>query len=98
MSCFANKFLLTLCTLIGAIILSINIQVGLNVHLYDDIGDSSSSIRGSTSSFYPKSLILYINGFFLTSSTTNEKCFLQSLNLKKKYIYIIIYIEKNREG
>ena len=27
-----------LCTLIGAIILSINIQVGLNMHLYDDIG------------------------------------------------------------
>ena len=27
-------------TLIGAIILSINIQVGLNMHLYDDIGDS----------------------------------------------------------
>ena len=30
-----------LCTLIGAIILSINIQVGLNMHLYDDIGDAS---------------------------------------------------------
>ena len=40
-----------LCTLIGAIILSINIQVGLNMHLYDDIGDASSSLRGSTSSF-----------------------------------------------
>ena len=40
-----------LCTLIGAIILSINIQVGLNMHLYDDIGDASSSlIWGSTSS------------------------------------------------
>ena len=39
-----------LCTLIGAIILSINIQVGLNMHLYDDIGDASSSLRGSTSS------------------------------------------------
>ena len=26
-----------LCTLIGAIILSINIQVGLNMHLYDDM-------------------------------------------------------------
>ena len=32
-----------LCTLIGAIILSINIQVGVNMHLYDDIGDASSS-------------------------------------------------------
>ena len=40
-----------LCTLIGAIILFINIQVGLNMHLYDDIGDASSSLRGSTSSF-----------------------------------------------
>ena len=40
-----------LCTLIGAIILSINIQVGLTMHLYDDIGDASSSLRGSTSSF-----------------------------------------------
>ena len=26
------------------------IQVGLNKHLYDDIGDASSSLRGSTSS------------------------------------------------
>ena len=39
-----------LCTLIGAIILSINIQVGLNMQLYDDIGDALSSLRGSTSS------------------------------------------------
>ena len=37
-------------TLIGAIILSINIQVGLNMHPYEDIGDASSSLRGSTSS------------------------------------------------
>ena len=29
----------------------INIQVGLNLHLYDDIGDASSSLWGSTSSF-----------------------------------------------
>ena len=28
----------------------INIQVGLNMHLYDDIGDASSSLGGSTSS------------------------------------------------
>ena len=39
-----------LCTLIGAIFLSINIQVGLNMHLYDDIRDASSSLLGSTSS------------------------------------------------
>ena len=39
LSCFANNFsLYVLCSLIGAIILSINIQVGLNMHLYDDIG------------------------------------------------------------
>ena len=25
-------------------------QAGLNMHLYDDIGDASSSLRGSTSS------------------------------------------------
>ena len=37
--------------MIGAIILSINIQVGLNMHLYDDIWDASSSLRRSTSSF-----------------------------------------------
>ena len=39
-----------LCTLIGAIILSTNIQVGRNIQLYDDIVDASSSLRGSTSS------------------------------------------------
>ena len=37
--------------LIGAIMQSINIQLGLNMHLHDDIGDASSSLRGSTSSF-----------------------------------------------
>ena len=41
-----------LCTMIVAIILSINIQVGLNMHLYDDIGDASSYLRGSTSIFF----------------------------------------------
>ena len=29
----------------------INIQVGLNMHLYVDIGNASSSLWGSTSSF-----------------------------------------------
>ena len=29
----------------------INIQLGLSMHLYDDIGDASLSLRGSTSSF-----------------------------------------------
>ena len=32
----------------------INIQVGLNMHLYVDIGDASSSFWGSTSSSYLK--------------------------------------------
>ena len=61
-----------LCTLIGAIILSINIQVGLNMHLYDDIGDASSFLQGSTSS-YLKCLMLYINRFVPTSSQTIGK-------------------------
>ena len=39
-----------LCTLIGAIILFINIQVGLNMHLHDDIGNASPFLRGTTSS------------------------------------------------
>ena len=60
-----------LCTLISAIILFINIQVGLNMHLYIyiyiyiyiyvDIGDASSSLRGSTSSFHSISLPNFIN-------------------------------------
>ena len=39
------------------------IQVGLNMHPYDDIGDASSSLRGSTSSsfgkFYYWNVIIY---------------------------------------
>ena len=38
------------------------IQVGLNMHLYVDIGDASSSLWGSTSSFY----VSFIIGFFST--------------------------------
>ena len=34
------------------------VQVGLNMHLYDDIGDASSSLRGSTSSFLYNILLL----------------------------------------
>ena len=45
-----NCFSILTKTLIYVIILSINIQVGLNMHPYDDIGDASSSLRGSTSS------------------------------------------------
>ena len=50
-----------LCTLIGAIILSINIQVGLNMHLYDDIGDASSSLWGSTSSHEIREAFDFLN-------------------------------------
>ena len=32
----------------------INIQVGLNMHLFGDIGDASSSFRGSISSLKKK--------------------------------------------
>ena len=47
-----KQFLLMLCTMIGAIILSINIQLGLDMYPYDDIGDASSSLWGSTSSIF----------------------------------------------
>ena len=47
------------------------IRVGLNMHLYDDIGDASSSLRGSTSSFYLRSMMLNINEFVSTTSSTN---------------------------
>ena len=40
-----------LCILIGAVILSINNQVALKMHFYDNIRDASSSLWGSTSSF-----------------------------------------------
>ena len=49
---FVNNFCLCFAQLvIGAIILSINIQVGLDMYPYDDIGDAPSSLWGSTSSF-----------------------------------------------
>ena len=88
-----------LCTLIGAIILSINIQVGLNMHLCDDIGDASSSLRGSTSS-----LTIYLNVFFclkiyfdIISCLNLYLDIIFDLNMFRyylpfKYIYIYIYI------
>ena len=39
------------------------IQVGLNMHLYDDIGDASSSLRGSTSSYFIHFILLWGNCF-----------------------------------
>ena len=44
------------------------IHVGLNMHIYDDIGDASSSLRGSTSSFvYRLPLNRIISTVFLIS-------------------------------
>ena len=67
-----------LCTLIGAIILSINIQVGLN-----DIGDASSSLRRSISSFFliwvAKSLFWCLpSGFLSLFATWETHCSLDS--------------------
>ena len=61
-----------LCRLFGAIILSINIQLGLNMHLYDDIGDASSSFRGSTSSLYWLRIRLIFNARFIKISSKME--------------------------
>ena len=77
-----------LCTLIGAIILSINIQVGLDMDLHDDNGDASSSLRGSTSSskYYERN-----NSIHKESKLINGK-FLEHLGLSKitfEYISLI---------
>ena len=63
-----------LCTLIVAIILSINIQVGLNMHLYDNIGDASSSLRGSTSSFDLQTNGSRVRGFIMTLCVPLCRC------------------------
>ena len=41
------------------------IQVGLNMHLYDDIGDASSSLWGSTSSSFSVWQCLFVAGHHL---------------------------------
>ena len=52
------------------------IQVGLNMHLYDDIGDASSSLRGSTSSWIMgKSWILLFKELNLEKSAIMEVSF-----------------------
>ena len=48
----------------------INIQVGLNMHLYDDIGDASSSLRGSTFGWK----MLHIWFFFFFVGNKKHKC------------------------
>ena len=42
-----------------------SIQVGLNKHLYDDIGDASSSLRGSTSSLRLYEILLSLMFVFM---------------------------------
>ena len=55
------------------------VQVGLNMNLYDDIGDASSSLRGSTSSFKIK--IIHVNDFKIKKKSSEQfsdfKSFLQ---------------------
>ena len=46
------------------------IQVGLNMHLYDDIGDASSSLWGSTSSLFKLKLITSMNAYLLNANST----------------------------
>ena len=48
---FSKKFLNWIRLVFWLVLKSWNIQVGLNMHLYVDIGDASSSLWGSTSSY-----------------------------------------------
>ena len=74
----------------------INIQVGLNMHLYVDIGDASSSLWESTSSFNRKRLCLLLNitvsshvyGILYRKTTKNR-------HNKKKALPIILHNMKN---
>ena len=43
----------------------INIQVGLNMHLYVDIGDASSSLWGSASSYFLFLITVHLNKKYL---------------------------------
>ena len=72
-----------LCTLIGAIVLSINIHVGLDMHLYDDIGDASSSLRGSTSSL---KYLLKMNFFNNLKAWDQKNKFLEDTKYKFTFI------------
>ena len=47
------------------------IQVGLNKHLYVDIGDASSSLRGSTSSFIMLLFLMMMMLLFLSCRATS---------------------------
>ena len=58
----------------------INIQVGLNMHLYVDIGDASSSLWGSISSYVlKKQLVLNTSSWFVLPIVPNNK----KITLKK---------------
>ena len=53
------------------------IQVGLNMHLYVDIGDASWSLWGSTSSFRRKSnwdIFLHINHYVTITNVDHSYC------------------------
>ena len=72
-----------LCTLIGAIIQFINIHEGLDMHLYDDIGDASSSLRGWTSSLI--SNIDFSELFLVNLLVLKSASFMTSLSLHLKF-------------
>ena len=83
-----------LCTLIGAIILSIIIQVGLNMHR-----DASSSLRGSTSSLEKWILLLEINILFVLLCIVCEfldlKLILLKINISQKIWTQVHFLIKN---
>ena len=66
-----------LCTLIGAIILFINIQVGLNMHLYDDIGDASSSLQWFICNSFSNASNLELISYNTTSASPFIICYFQ---------------------
>ena len=60
------------------------IQVGLNMHLYDDIGDASSSLRGSTSSLLFRLCLafsLFLLFFFFWGTLFLRKLYSKTLNI-----------------
>ena len=66
------------------------IQVGLNKHLYDDIGDASSSLQGSTSSYlsfcYKLQIPKYRTIYPFVTHTTD--CKVTKLHSLSKYSYV----------
>ena len=58
------------------------IQVGLNMHPYDDIGDASSSLRGSTSSFFYRTLTRELFAYSFNRNRKKFKCVEIRIELK----------------